>query len=195
MRKLLLIAAIALLVGSAAAVAAGSGPQRDARRLPSSRASNHKVQVQPPPGTCRARGTGELALPDRSCTPGAISPAVKQANIQRTICHSGYSQSVRPPESITRREKLASMAAYGDTDSSRNYEYDHLVSLELGGATNAAKNLWPEPGASPNVKDRLEDRLHKLVCDGSVTLSSAQSQVARDWRSAYRRYLGPIPSR
>src|SRR5581483_456474 len=176
MRKLPLIGVLLVLIGSAATVAASTGTrQHAAGPLPVGRASNHRVQAQPPANSCHARGRGELSLPDVRCTPGAISPAVTQANIAQTICHSGYSESVRPSESITEPEKLASMAAYGDHDSPRHYEYDHLVSLELGGATNDARNLWPEPGASPNIKDRIENRLHRLVCDGQVSLSSAQS--------------------
>ena len=71
-----------------------------------------------------------------------------------------------------------------------NYEYDHLVSLELGGAPNDARNLWPEPGGSPNVKDPLENRLHALVCDGTITLAAAQRAIAVDWVAAYHRYIG-----
>ena len=82
------------------------------------------------------------------------------------------------------------MDAYGDHGSMRGYEYDHLVSLELGGAPNDARNLWPEPGASPNVKDRLEDRLHTMVCHGTITLAAAQRAIAVDWLAAYRRYVG-----
>ena len=51
------------------------------------------------------------------------------------------------------------MAAYGDTGSLGDYEYDHFVPLELGGATNDPRNLWPEPGASPNPKDTVENDL------------------------------------
>ena len=36
-------------------------------------------------------------LPDRRCTPGAIDPAVTQADIQSTICVTGYADTVRPP--------------------------------------------------------------------------------------------------
>ena len=59
------------------------------------------------------------------------------------------------------------MAAYGDTGSIRDYEYDHLVPLELGGATNDPRNLWPEPGPSPNPKDHEEDALHKKCATGA----------------------------
>ncbi len=46
-------------------------------------------------GPCRALDHG--LLPDPSCTPGAIDPAVAQANIGSTICRTGYTDSVRPP--------------------------------------------------------------------------------------------------
>jgi hypothetical protein len=163
---------------------------KPAARLPTSTASSTVVQRQPPPGSCHARRKGPFSLPDARCTPGARSPKVTQANLDSTICRSGYSKSVRPSESITEKEKLASMDAYGDSGSPHDYEYDHLVSLELGGAPNDARNLWPEPGKSPNPKDKLEDRFHALVCDGKMKLATAQQQIASDWAAAYRRLFG-----
>jgi hypothetical protein len=142
------------------------------------------------PETCHARGAGLFALPDPHCTPGATSRAVTEANIHSTICVRGYTKTVRPPESVTEPEKLASMTSYGDTGSPRDYEYDHLISLELGGAANDPRNLWPEPGRSPNPKDRLENRLHALVCGGQMTLRTAQRQIAANWVAANRRLFG-----
>jgi hypothetical protein len=123
-------------------------------------------------------------LPDPHCTPGAISPAVTQANIDSTICRSGYTDRVRPPESVTEHEKEASLAAYGDNGPLHLYEYDHLVPLELGGASNDPRNLWPDPGASPNPKDEVENRLRELVCSRQVSLAFAQSLIARNWVAA-----------
>jgi hypothetical protein len=139
--------------------------------------------------TCHARGSGLYSLPDPRCTPGAVDPGVTQSNIAVTICHDGYAASVRPPESVTTPEKRASMAAYGDTGPPGDYEYDHLVPLELGGAANDPRNLWPEPGASPNPKDALEDRLRALVCSGRLGLAGAQREIATDWIAAYRRWV------
>jgi hypothetical protein len=153
-----------------------------------STASSHVVQSQPPAGSCHATGSGLYSLPDPGCTAGAIDPAVTQANIARTICRAGYSESVRPSESITEREKIASLRSYGDHKPLHAYEYDHLVSLELGGAPNDARNLWPEPGASPNPKDSLENRLHARVCDRQMTLAAAQRAIAQNWVAAYHRF-------
>lgn len=167
---------VALIV----AIAAGGG-------LAHGTASPHRIQPQPRPGSCHARGRGLFSLPDPRCTPGAIDPAVTQADLGRTICRDGYSDRVRPPEAVTEPEKFASLRAYGDRRPVHDYEYDHLVPLELGGAGNDPRNLWPEPGPTPNPKDALENHLHALVCDRRMTLAAAQRAIARDWVSAYRR--------
>jgi hypothetical protein len=152
-----------------------------------SHASPAAVQPQPPPGSCHARGHGLFSLPDPNCTPGAVSPAVTQADISSTICRSGYTETVRPSESITEAEKEASLRSYGDAGPLHVYEYDHLVPLELGGARNDSRNLWPEPGAIPNPKDELEGRLREMVCSGEIPLAVAQREIARSWAAVYRR--------
>lgn len=141
------------------------------------------------PASCHARGSGLFSLPDPRCTPGAVSTAVTQADIHSTICRRGYTERVRPPESVTEPEKRAAMKAYGDPGPLRAYEYDHLIPLELGGAANDRRNLWPEPGASPNPKDALEDRLRSMVCAGELTLAVARRAIAVDWVAAYRRFV------
>jgi hypothetical protein len=110
-------------------------------------ASNRAVQRQPTPGSCHMRGRYPFNLPDAHCTPGALNPAVNQATLRKTICRPGYTSSIRPSTSVTDREKLASIRAYGLHQSPSRYEYDHLISLELGGAANDSRNLWPEPAA------------------------------------------------
>jgi hypothetical protein len=139
------------------------------------------------PHMCVTRGRGLFSVPDPSCTPGALNPAVTQATITETICASGYTRTIRPPESVTEPEKLASMKAYGDSGSPHDFEYDHLIPLELGGAANDPRNPWPEPGATPNPKDRVENALHRLVCDGLMSLRAAQRIIAGDWVGYYRR--------
>ncbi len=161
--------------------------------LPYSSAPAGVVQSQPPAGSCHASGAGLSQLPDRHCTPGAANPAVTQATIARTICRGGWTATVRPPERVTEPEKLASLRAYGESGASR-FEYDHLVPLELGGAVNDPRNLWPEPdygtgqGFYLNPKDKLESALKRLVCQGRLTLAAAQRQIAANWVAAMRRY-------
>lgn len=132
-------------------------------------------------GPCHSRDHGRL--PDRRCTPGAVDPAVTQADIQSTICASGYTETVRPPESQTEAFKFGqAYPAYG-IETGTASELDHLVPLELGGANDAA-NLWPEVGSVPNPKDSVENALNKAVCDGQIRLVRAQRAIARDWETA-----------
>ncbi len=172
-------AASARAPGKPKQMPAGGG--RSPSVLVYSSASARVVQSQPPPGSCRALGSGLYSRPDPQCTPGALNPAVTQATIQRTICVTGWTSTVRPPESVSEPEKRASMAAYGDTGPLSAYEYDHFVPLELGGAVNDPRNLWPEPGASPNPKDTVESDLRSEVCAGKMTLADAQRAIVSDW--------------
>ncbi|MDA8343134.1 MAG: hypothetical protein M0007_13060 [Actinomycetota bacterium] len=141
------------------------------------------------PGTCHSRGTGLYVLPDPACTPGATNPDVTQSDIGTTICASGWTATVRPPESYTEPLKFHQMTAYGETGPVSSYEEDHLVPLELGGSPSDARNLWPQPGASPNPKDEVENAARRAVCDGRLPLASAQRAIATDW-IALGRQLG-----
>ena len=172
---------LAAVAGSALAKG-GTAPSG----LAYSTASNRAVQHQPAAHSCHATGRGLYSRPDLRCTPGTLNPAVTQATIGQTICRSGWTATVRPTESITEREKYMSMAAYGDGGSASAFEYDHFIPLELGGATNDARNLWPEPGGSPNPKDKVENYLKREVCDRRLTLARAQVLIATNWIAVYR---------
>ncbi|OBS09684.1 hypothetical protein Thpro_022012 [Acidihalobacter prosperus] len=141
------------------------------------------------------------ALPNPRLTPGALNPAVTQANIHETICVRGYTRSIRPPERYTESLKRRQIREYDypqDMNRLWFFEEDHLISLELGGSPSSPRNLWPEPhrvagGWGSYAKDRLENKLNHLVCSGRLPLADAQRMIARNWISAYRRYIGPIP--
>jgi hypothetical protein len=83
------------------------------------------------------------------------------------------------------------MVAYGDHGPMGGYEFDHLVSLELGGATNDPHNLWPEPGASPNLKDEVESELNRQVCERHMSLAQAQHTLAANWVKLARQPASP----
>lgn len=136
---------------------------------------------------CVSRG----GLPDLHCTPGALNPDVKQSNIKRTICVSGWTKTVRPPTSYTNKLKTQGIEDYGLKDKTLGlYEEDHLIPLAVGGSPRSPKNLWPEPykgkwGA--RVKDKLERFLQRRVCDGTYRLSTAR-RAFRDWKEAFKHY-------
>jgi hypothetical protein len=175
-----------------AAAASGSGPV-----VGPGPQSTYKVQPQPAPGTCHYDVLNASAgdyLPDPHCTPGATNPKVTQADLASTVCKSGYTSGIRPPASITGREKKLSEAAYGFNGKAATTEYDHLISLELGGDPNSALNLWPEPNkasatGTTNPKDKVENTLNTLVCNAVhgkpyLPLVKAQYLISTNWTTA-----------
>jgi hypothetical protein len=78
---------------------------------------------------------------------------------------------------------------YSNTSTSA-YEEDHLISLELGGAPADPRNLWPEPytmsladgrSTGAHAKDGFETKLKTGVCNGTMTLAQAQSEIGDHW--------------
>jgi hypothetical protein len=136
-------------------------------------------------------------LPDPHRTPGAIDPAINQANIRETICDPDWTtRYIRPPEDYTYKLKRYQLRTWGYSDHrTRDYEEDHLISLELGGASTSPRNLWPEHWGGTcgaHAKDRVENALHRAVCEGRITLQQAQQEIATNWIEAYRRWIGPL---
>ena len=100
--------------------------------------------------------------------PGAINPAVTQANIKTTICVSGWTKTVRPPASYTTKLKKSQMTTLHIVGTTKDYEEDHLVSLELGGNPTSPLNLWPQNWTgqwNAHQKDVLETFLKRRVCE------------------------------
>lgn len=118
---------------------------------------------------------------------GATYAKVTQRNIGRTICKSGWTATVRPPEDYTADLKVVQIRQYGyQRHSTHLYEEDHLIPLELGGSPKSVRNLWPEfdNGHIPNPKDKVENALRDAVCDGTIRLAPAQRAIARNWTTA-----------
>lgn len=124
-------------------------------------------------------------LPDATCTPGAINPAVTLGQ----LCPVAHTAKWRPPTSYTNKLKATQLASkYDYVDSAGPHQFtapeteeDHLISLELGGSPTAVSNLWPEPHASLNEKDKVESSAHAAICAGRLTLPQAQQGIATNW--------------
>jgi hypothetical protein len=124
-------------------------------------------------------------VPNPELTPGEATFT------SRTEVCQGNTQSVRRP--IPEALKQAVFAEYGVKDAPRDaYEVDFLITPELGGSASI-RNLWPQPYFvntwNAHVKDALEERLHKLVCNGDLDLSTAQREIATNWVDAYKKYV------
>lgn len=158
--------------------------------------ASHAPTTVRSPVTAVTTPSAAVVLPDPRRTPGAINQMVTQSNIHSTICVSGWTSTIRPASSYTtalKRQQLATGYAYHGDMALRDYEEDHLISLEIGGSPDSVLNLWPEPYAGTDgarTKDVVENRLNKLICSGSITLAAAQAAIATDWWAAYQRYVG-----
>ncbi len=190
------------IVAGAFAAAAGAGGCLQSSGLPVAARVPPGVELSGSPGVDRPGGPGVDGAgapavdrpggvePDPRLTPGAVFPGATVGE----ICRLGYAASRRDVPIALKREVLR---AYGVPAG--RFTVDHLVPLELGGANLGrdpttgrvvpTANLWPEPSAGTDaagVKDRLENRLARLVCRGSVGLAFAQRLIARDWIAAAR---------
>ena len=128
------------------------------------------------------RGSGHL--PDSKLTPGAAVDVSRE-----DICNSGYSN---PARNLPIALKRQAFDRYGMSPRLVGYNVDHLIPVSLGGS-NSITNLWPQPLSGEwcwHKKNKLEHRLRKLVCSGQLDLKQAQQEIATDWISAYKKYVG-----
>ena len=111
-------------------------------------------------------------------TPGALNPDVRATTIRQTICARGWTRTIRPPTSYTSALKVVQMRQYGFAGGPADYQEDHFISLELGGAPTSAKNLWPERRPRADHVDTIENDLNAKVCSGELSLAEAQRREA-----------------
>jgi hypothetical protein len=120
----------------------------------------------------------------------AITPGETRSITLEEVCRYPHAEVVS--ENIPAEMRGRVFAAYGLKASQRDqFEVDYLITPDLGG-TESIRNLWPQPYSvrwNARVKDRLEERLHELVCGGKLDLATAQRDIAVDWIAAYRKYV------
>ena len=131
------------------------------------------------------RAAPETALPRRDLTPGAA----RSVSVDE-ICGRKRDPANPLVAASVARQVFENYGA--DYRRAEEYELDFLITPELGGTADA-RNLWPQPYGSTRwnayVKDELEQLFRRLVCDGTIDISTAQREMATDWIAAYRRYF------
>jgi hypothetical protein len=122
----------------------------------------------------------------------AITPGETRPITLAEVCDYSRAEVISRDIPLDVQQKV--FAAYGIKDPKANrFEVDYLITPDLGGA-ESIRNLWPQPYSvrwNARVKDKLEERLHELVCSGKLDLSTAQHDIAVDWIAAYKKYVGP----
>ena len=122
--------------------------------------------------------------PKAGLTPGETRPITIDE-----ICRNPQAETITANIPEETRRKVFS--EYGIDARADNFEVDYLITPDLGGA-QSIRNLWPQPYSArwnAHVKDKLEQRLHQLVCERKVDLTTAQHDIAVDWIGAYKKYV------
>lgn len=199
----------AALAGLALAASGAGLAAWDAHTRPPSVAAASTQTTPASGGGGGGLGPTTLFLPDPTLHPGTVN--VSFTKVQ--LCAPDFkTSSVRPPTSYTNRLKALEFGNGGPitapsgktyivtgehlTGSVQDYELDHLISLEIGGDPEDPANLWMEPwerrgsdhlapaGRGAESKDIIENRLHREVCAGTMSLADAQHEIATDWTTA-----------
>lgn len=141
---------------------------------------------------CWAGPKAPPEVPDPRLTPGDCRTDITLEE----LCKTKWGKDARKVTAAMKLQVFHSYGYTGNADRSckgkRHWEIDHSCSRELGGK-DTVENLWPQCYAgtwNAVMKDRLENRLHKEVCAGTLTLIEAQDGIKSDWRIMYRRYFG-----
>jgi hypothetical protein len=121
----------------------------------------------------------------RAPVPGAVDPAITQANVHATVCRLGYTKAVRPSEEWSRALKSRLLIEQHLPGKIQDYELDHLIPLGIGGAPRDLANLWLQIWSEARAKDDDESALHRAMCTGRLSLEQAQRRILEQW--------GPTP--
>jgi len=133
-----------------------------------------------------AQGQKQIAyVPDPKLTPGDALPLTRDELCARAFHSNVPAIPISVKTEVFERYRIS-------TAGSTSYQVDHLIPIRLGGS-NSVRNLWPQPLSGEwnhALKNRLERRLRRMVCNGKLTLEAAQREIASDWIKAYQRYVG-----
>ena len=145
----------------------------------SNRVAPKRTTFAAPEALIVAKAGPSDVYPEVQLTPGVTNPNVTQANIQETICKSGWTATVRPPASYTNNLKKEGITQYGYDDSKlADYEEDHFIPLEIGGNPKDPGNLWPEPyDTKVSGKTIGAQHFSIIVASGSTSVLKQGSRV------------------
>lgn len=144
------------------------------------------------------RTDGSYSLPDAKVTPGAVNRDLVADPSGKTHMVEGHEANLcakdfrtGPYRHTSESVKKKACAEYGAKDCpGPNWEVDHLISLEIGGADQIG-NLWPQPILQARLKDHgTEDVLPKMICAGKISLRDAQQCISGDWVKCAARIRG-----
>jgi len=123
-------------------------------------------------------------------------PVLSDHHIRTTDLHDICTTKTSTIRSVSQRTKDYIKARDGYWSiyhGSGNFEIDHRINLWLGGS-NHESNLMLQPyfgKCNAYDKDKLEIRLHYMVCGKKLSVQQAQTEIYDNWIAAYSRYVDP----
>jgi len=128
------------------------------------------------------------ADPDRRCSPGVYYSKLTKSR----ICASDFRTG--PIQYVTQSEKEDVESEYGLAPGhyGSTLEIDPHRVARTRRFERHCESVPREGERKPgyHVKDKLENKLHDLVCDGARTLSTVRRQIANDWQALYKSVFG-----
>lgn len=123
-----------------------------------------------------------MDYPNSEWTPGKANPVLTKELICSPSFRTGHYRNVP----LSEKKKVTALYGYDWQKDHKKFEYDHLIPLE-GGGSNDIENLWPQIWSEAREKDKVENFLHREVCQDRIALKKAQRQISTDWYSVYLR--------
>lgn len=82
----------------------------------------------------------------------------------------------------------------GDLNHRGYYEVDHRIALSSGGSNDISNLTLQSYGGKCNAhdKDKLEVRLHALICNQKIQVSDAQDYLYNHWQDGYKQFINPL---
>ena len=102
----------------------------------------------------------------------AITPGEARPITLKEVCDYAEAEVISRDIPLDMQRKV--FAEWGSKTQGNQFEVDYLITPDLGG-TESIRNLWPQPYSAhwnARVKDKLEERLHELVCSGKLDLET-----------------------
>lgn len=136
--------------------------------------------------------TLSMVWSNKSCA--AITAAQIRTQDVNDICRTKTSLIRNVPESVKHEIYIRDGHPEGNhkgEDGLYVFEADHKISLELGGSNDPSNLIIQDGRGSCNYhdKDKLENKLHALVCDNKISPHDAQTLIYDDWITGYKRYV------
>ena len=93
---------------------------------------------------------------------------------------------------IEQSERIQAFKNAGiDLKESDEYEWDHRISLTVGGSNHISNMMLQSYRNRCNAhdKDKLEVRLHSLICHDKVAVIEAQEALYNRWKDGFKKYV------